>query len=280
MGIFNDNPVLGRELRARLRLRKLRGNRPAAIFTAFIGLVILWFSIKGMVAIAHGQTSDARDLWSYLVIFLVLLIVVVAPALLSTAVTQEREQQTWEALTATRLTASQVLLGKWLGRLSLILLPILILLPFLIGCAVKGALNPVTFFGTLAFLAATSAGYGSLGLLCSFFARKTINATVTALTLTIGLCIGTPIIAALMSTFVRAASPTYTYLDPPILWINPFYAITALTAACESHDVGALTFSAQNDANTIAGFYFILTLGATVCALLFMISRYRRAARE
>ena len=281
MGIFTDNPVLGRELRSRLRLRRLRGNRPLAVATGLMLLVIAWFSVKGLIAIAHGQVDDARDLWSYLILFLVLLIVVVAPALLSTAVSQEREQQTWEALTATRLTGGQVLLGKWLGRLSLAVLPIVILLPFLVGCAVKGALSPVTFFATLCFLAVTAAGYGVLGLLCSFFARKSLSATVTALTLTIALCIGTPILAALLQEFVRAASPIYAYQDPMVLWVNPFYAVTALTSASETHNVGSLTFSAQQtDAGTVAGFYFVVTLVTAAAGLLFMISRYRRAARE
>ena len=60
---------------------------------------------------------------------------------MSTAITQEREQQTWEALATTRLTAAEVLLGKWLARLSLTALPVLVLLPFLIGCTVKGGLR-------------------------------------------------------------------------------------------------------------------------------------------
>ncbi len=280
MGILTDNPVLGRELRARLRLRNLRANRPLAVVTGLVLLVIAWFSVKSLIAIAFGQTDDARDLWSYLVLFLVLLIVVISPALLSTAITQEREQQTWEALTATRLSAAQVLLGKWLGRLTMAVLPIVLLLPFLIACAVKGALTPGTFFLTLFFLLLTAAGYGVLGLLCSFFVRKSVSATVTALTLTLALCIGTPIVAALLPDFLRAASPDFTYQDPVALWVNPFYAVTALTAVNETHDVGSLVFSQQDPAGAITLSYFVVTGAAIVGGLLFMISRYRRAARD
>jgi ABC-type transport system involved in multi-copper enzyme maturation permease subunit len=153
-------------------------------------------------------------------------------------------------------------------------------LPFLIGCAVKGALSPATFFATLLFLLLTAAGYGVLGLLCSFFSRKTISATVMALTLTIAFCVGTPIIAALLPDFLRAASSDYTYQDPMVLWLNPFYAVTAVTAMNEEHGVGQLTLSDQDPAAAITWFYFLVTLAATAAGLFYMTSRYRRAARE
>jgi ABC-2 type transport system permease protein len=280
MGIFTDNPVLGREMRSRLRLRKIESNKPLAVVSAVVGLGIVWFYIKGLVGIAHGQVDDARSFWSYLVLFLLLLIVIITPALLSTAITQEREQQTWEALATTRLTAAQVLLGKWLGRLSLAVLPVVILLPFLIGCAVKGALNLLTLPITLLFFVVTIAGYGVLGLLCSFFSRKTVSATVTALTITIALCVGTPIVAAMMPDFLRAATSDYTYQDPIILWFNPFYALSALVSSVEPQGVGALSVPDTEPATTVAVVYLMATLLAGGAGLLYMITHYRRAVRE
>ena len=223
MGIFTDNPVLQREMRSRLRLRRVLGSRPMAWVAGVTTVVIVYFYVKGLIAIGRGETNDARDLWSYLVLFLLLLIVVIAPALLSTAITQEREQQTWDSLTRTNLTAGEVLLGKWLARLSLTALPIVVLLPFLIGCSVKGDIGALTDMAVLLFLALTAGTYGVLGLLCSFFARKTVTATVVSLTVTIFLCVGTSIVDALLSSFLRAASTDYSYQDSGVLWMSPFY---------------------------------------------------------
>ena len=83
------------------------------------------------------------------------------------------------------------------------------------------------------FLALTAGVYGVLGLLCSFFARKTVTATVVALTVSIFLCVGTTVLAALLSSFFRAASADYSSHDPALLWLNPFYALFALVAQLE-----------------------------------------------
>ena len=278
MGIFADNPVLQREMRARLRLRRLMGSRSLAWVAGVTVLVIVYFYVKGMIAIQKGQPQDARELWGYLVLFLLLLIVVIAPALLSTAITQEREQQTWESLATTKLTAAEVLLGKWLARLSMTALPVLVLLPFLIGCAVKGEIGVFTNVAVLLFLALTAGFYGVLGLLCSFFARKTVTATVVALTLTIVLCVGTSVLAALLSSYVRAASSDYTYQDPAVLWINPFYALLALIAALEPR--GLFDSSGTDRHGAAVAFYFVATLLATAAGLAGMTARYRRAARD
>lgn len=280
MIIFSDNPVLWRELRSRLRLRKIWGSRPLLVLTGLILLIILWFSIKGIIGILNDQPQDARDLWSFLVLFLLLLTVLLAPALLSTAVTQEREQQTWETLALTRLSAGQVLLGKWLGRLSLTLLPAVILLPFLIACLVRGALAPGLFILALLFVMVTATGYGTLGLLCSYLARKSVNATVTAMMLTLAVCIGTPMIAALTHGVLQDASANYSAQDPVILWLNPFFSIAAVVSIFETQPVGMLSLNNADDAFAITLSYFVVTILATVAALSFMIVRYNRATIE
>ena len=162
-------------MRARLRLRRLVGSKAFAWIGGLAVLIIVYFYIKGLVAIQKGQPQDARELWGYLILFLLLLIVVIAPALLSTAITQEREQQTWESLATTQLTAAEVLIGKWLARLSLTGLPVLVLLPFLIGCSVRGGVGVTSNLAVLLFLGLTAGFYGVLGLLCSFFARKQLD---------------------------------------------------------------------------------------------------------
>ena len=281
MGIFTDNPVLQREMRARLRLRRLIGSRAYGWIAGLTSLVIVYFYIKGLIGIGHAEAQDARDLWSYLVLFLLLLIVVIAPALLSTAITQEREQQTWDSLTSTNLTAAEVLLGKWLARLSMTALPVGVLLPFLIGCSVKGDVGVVTDLAVLGFLALTAGCYGVLGLLCSFLARKTVTATVVALTVTIFLCVGTPIVAALLSSFLRSASDDYSSpQDPAILWINPFYALFSLITALEPHGIGMIQSSSAASSGVAVPAYFLGSLVAAAAGLAWMTARYRHAARE
>ena len=280
MGIFTDNPVLQREMRSRLRLRRVLASKPMAWVAGMTTVVIVYFYIKGLIAIGRGEANDARDLWSYLVLFLLLLIVVIAPALLSTAITQEREQQTWDSLTSTNLTAGEVLLGKWLARLSLTALPVVVLLPFLIGCSVKGDIGALTDMAVLLFLALTAGTYGVLGLLCSFFARKTVTATVVALTVTIFLCVGTFIVDALLSSFLRAASTDYSYQDSVVLWLSPFFALNALVLAVEPQGVGMISPSGTASNGDVVTAYLLGSFLAAAAGLAWMTARYRHAARE
>ena len=125
--------------------------RPAgrAWVAGVAGVVIVYFYIKGLIAIGHGEAQDARDLWSYLVLFLLLLIVVIAPRCSPRPSRRSGSSRHGDSLTSTNLTAGEVLLGKWLARLSMTALPVGILLPFLIGCSpsrATWALSPTWLF--------------------------------------------------------------------------------------------------------------------------------------
>ena len=141
MGLFTDNPVLEREVRGRFRLRRKGAGRSVPWLTWSIGLVALYFYARGLAGIGHGTMQDARDLWPLLAYGALTLIVLLAPAIASTAITQEREQQTWETLTTTPLSATEVLLGKWLGRQMILWLLLVLLLPFLAACCFRGQLG-------------------------------------------------------------------------------------------------------------------------------------------
>ena len=269
--IFTDNPVLEREVRGRLRLRRKGGGRAGAWLAGGVGLFALYFYARGLAAVGHGTVQDARDLWPLLAYGALTLIVLLAPALASTAITQEREQQTWEALTATRLSASEVLLGKWLGRQMILWLLLTLLLPFWIACCVRGQLGPGFLLLTLLFLLATTGCYSALGLLCSFQARRTVAATASALTVAAFVCIGTPIIDSLIQNLEgRWNSP-----NTPLMWANPFFALAKLMNGFLANGQ-----SPDPDIPAIVVCYFLFALAAAAAMLAFMVRRYRHAVRE
>lgn len=243
MGIFFDNPVLEREMRGRLRLRRKGAGRALPIIAWPIGLVALYFYARGLHALMRGTLQDSRDLWPVLVYGSLTLIVLLAPAIASTAITQEREQQTWEALAATRLSAREVLLGKWVGRQLVPWLVLSLVFPFLLVCAVRGALGFVILPAILAFLIVTTGFYSMLGLLCSFQARRTVGATATALTVTALLCIGTVIINQVFHMLNTGISDYRR--DSSITWLNPFKAANALQIWLMPQNAGS--FSSESD---------------------------------
>lgn len=279
MGLFSDNPVLEREVRGRLRLR-VKGSRRAIPVVAWpIGLVALYFYARGLQSLVRGLPQDARDFWPVLVYGMLALIVLLAPAIASTAITQEREQQTWEALAATQLSAGEVLLGKWVGRQLIPWVIIVFAFPFLLVCAIHGALGFAVLPAVLVFLIVTTAFYSMLGLLCSFQARRSVGATATALTVTAFFCIGTVIV----NQVVHILSPGgYGYSrDSSVMWLNPFKVVNALQNWLMPQNIGSFSNESGYEPDAlIVVFYFGFCLLATAAAAYFMISRYRKAVRE
>ena len=278
MGLFSDNPVLEREVRGRLRLRRKGAGRAIPVVAWPIGLVALYFYVRGLNAIGRGAAQDARELLPLLMYGALTLIVLLAPAMASTAITQEREQQTWEALATTRLSAWEILFGKWVGRQLIPWLVIALALPYLLACASFGGLGLAILPAALVFLVATTAFYSVLGLLCSFQARRTAGATATALTVTAFLCVGTVIVSQVIAILLPRPGPQGT---SSVMWLNPFFAFSALSSWLERGDGSpAYTGDGNDPYPLIVGFYLLVTVVATAAALRFMVSRYGHAVRE
>ena len=277
MGLFSNNPVLEREVRGRLRLRR----KAAGIhwLAWILGVVIFYFYARGLDGLWRGKPLDAREFWGLLLYGLLTLIVLLAPALSSTAITQERQQQTWDSLATTRLTGGEILLGKWVGRQVILWLLIALSLPYLLGCAARGDISLLSLLAVLLFLLVTTAFYSVLGLFCSYQAKRTAAATATSLTLTALLCVGTVIVNAVLGYFV-ANSENY-HGNSSVMWLNPFFALSALMdwLNVNGPNNGGNGYEVEPN-GTIVGFYFVVTALLTFAALYFMVSRYRRAVRE
>jgi len=277
MGLLTENPVLEREVRGRLRLRRKGAGRAIPVVAWPIALVALYFYARGLTAIGRGPVQDARELLPVMAYGALALIVLLAPALASTAITQEREQQTWDALATTRLTAWEILFGKWVGRQIIPWLMIVLAVPYLLACAVFGGMGLLVLPAVLLFLIVTTAFYSAMGLLCSFQAQRTVGATATALTITAALCVGTVIVNQVIEIFQPRVGPPE---NSPVLWVNPFIALTSLLAMLDRSGVSSFSGSPHEDHALVVGAYLLVTVAAIAAALYFMVSRYHRAVRE
>ena len=280
MGLFTDNPVLEREVRGRLRLRRKGAGRAIPIVAWPIGLVALYFYARGLVAIGRGTSRDSQDLLPLIVYGALALIVLLAPALASTAITQEREQQTWEALATTRLSAWEILFGKWVGRQITPWFIIAVASPYLLVCAIHGGFGALFLSAALIFLVVTVGFYSALGLLCSFQARRTAGATATALTLTALLCVGTVIINQVIAILMPRSEPQG---NSSVMWLNPFFAFFSLLSGLGQGSANPPYSSSDyphDPYSLVVGFYLLVMAVAAAAALRFMVLRYGHAVRE
>ncbi len=218
--VFEDNPVLRRELLRRFKTRT--GRLATKIAIVFLALVILYFYAVLAVHTYNGATADALDAMNFCAYGLLFAAAVLSPALSATAISRERETQTWEQLQLTRLTPDEVLLGKWIGRQVEIGLIIVLVAPLVVVAANRSDIPVFVCLPMLAFLGLNAAFFTMVGLVSSSVARRTPAATTGALLVSAFLCVGTTLIKGLADSWFPAGNAGF------ILALNPFESLARL----------------------------------------------------
>ena len=223
MGTFSGNPVFRKEMRSHLLSRRQnRGVRVATvILSALMVLLLYWACVR---AVAR-DFMEGRDLFLMSAFGQLTLLVFLCPSLTANAITQEREQQTWNALLLTRLHADEIVVGKLLARLAPAALLLLVFLPLSLFAALVAHLPGSALLRSYGLLVATSLFYGTIGLACSWAFRRTSVATSAAFSTVAFLIVGTFLfyqlwMASTGGRWVRAE-------DFPPMYLNPYLAMTS-----------------------------------------------------
>ena len=181
---LTENPVIIKELRGRMR-----GRRAFVLLSIYLGVISL---LVGIVYIFIASESSygywdpdirqtaGKAIFSTVVLLELSLISFIGPALTSSAITGERERDTFDLLRTTLLSARSLVFGK-LGT-SAIYLCLLILtalpiqsLAFFLGGVGFGELILSNFL-----LVVNAFFFCALGLFFSSFVRRTTVATVAS----------------------------------------------------------------------------------------------------
>lgn len=116
------NPVLTRDIRTRLR------SKDTAEFIFFASIAVAAGAFIPLILTARDLSDPlltaraARQIFFWLTMTLIALVTLISPALTADVITQERTQGTLEMLIGTSLRPRDILLGKLLGAVSVMLL--------------------------------------------------------------------------------------------------------------------------------------------------------------
>jgi ABC-type transport system involved in multi-copper enzyme maturation permease subunit len=188
----------------------------------------------GSAALASSQVG--QEVFGALVLVETLLVVFLAPAFTSGAISLEREKQTLDMLTATPISSLAIVVGKLLSALAYVFLLIAASIPLTAIVFVFGGVAPDDVLRGYAVLIVTALGLGSMGLFISALMQRTQGATVvtffTVLFLTLGTMFGVLFwnsMAGLNSNsgFITGSSgvgPIKGRAPEAFLWFNPFAA--------------------------------------------------------
>jgi ABC-type transport system involved in multi-copper enzyme maturation permease subunit len=219
-----DNPVLNREIRGRMRFRRFR--TPAwKVIWVIIALVVVRYYYLTLRGILHAEVDDATEIWRDVSYALMFLIALIAPAIAASAVSQEREQQTWDLLRITRLSGAQIILGKWLARQVVPAGILAFLVPVILVAGAQAQVGLAGGLSNVGYLALNCAFFSAIGLWCSYVVWRTPAATAVSLLLTGAICVGTVIVDMIIAMLVDTGGGMRSGLGTYTLWVNPFYAL-------------------------------------------------------
>ncbi|MBA2557039.1 MAG: ABC transporter permease subunit [Chloroflexi bacterium] len=232
--------VGAKELRGRMR-----GRRAFVVLTVYLALLSLFayavyqlqkqayeysqgFGFGGTAALS---ATVGHGLFSALLVLETLLVLVLAPAFTTGAVSMEREKQTLELLVTTPLGTLAMVVGKLLSALTYVFLLIVASIPLASLVFAFGAVGPEDLLRAYLMLFALAFGMGAVGLFMSALVRRTQVATVLSYLVVLAVTIGSVAVYA----FLFASAATSSRFDSgeellerrpseALLWLNPFVA--------------------------------------------------------
>ena len=214
----------------------MRGKRAFIVLT---GYIVLLSAIIGMIYVVFTNNAPpsvlntaGRILSAVLIYVQMGLICLIAPTFSSSAISSEREQETFSLLVASLAKPSTILIGKLGAASSYLILTLLGSLPLI---ALTYSLGGVDFADIAkSYLVMVVAGitFCSVSFFWSTVIRRGVLAQLTSLVMVIFLVAGMPALAlflsALASNFANGPSPSFFNVVFLMLRTNPFAAITYL----------------------------------------------------
>lgn len=177
LGFFTQvigNPVVGREIRVRARFG--RNYLLQAVYLLFLILIVLpTYDSVVRENLLRNPFEAQRSLQSFYWVVtstLITLIALVAPALTANAITLERERRTLDLLVATPLTARELLTGKLVGSMALVLLLLALTLPISAISLLLGGTTLAEMVETYAMVALSAMVLSAFALFTSAYAKN------------------------------------------------------------------------------------------------------------
>jgi ABC-2 type transport system permease protein len=223
------NPIVAKEYRSRMRTWR----SPLAMMIYILLIAGLGFAIFSSITssigtFGGGSANYGQGLFMYLVIFQMILLTFITPALTSGAISSERERQTIDLLFVTRIRPFSIIWGKLLASMSFVVLLLLLSVPIFSLVFLFGGIEVDQVVYTFLVILVAALTMGVIGIAFSTWFRRSLAATVAAYVSAFVLLFGTLAFGLIFPTTVdpnaskAPAAPAITYLSPfvPLLWLS------------------------------------------------------------
>ena len=223
------NPVLGREIKERMRSR-----RAMLMLIAFLGVlaVILYLTYRGGLMMlsdrfspmAGNTASLGRLMFEWLLFFLVMFVSFMAPGVAAGSIVGERERRTLHPLQVTLLSPLSIVMGKLGASIAFVTLLVLATAPLFAVPLVLGGVSPWEVLRGMVVILALELALASLATYMSAVARRIQFAIVAAYGLALLLLVGTVILLGAEMLWQTQRNPRREP-EPLAIYLNPVAAI-------------------------------------------------------
>ena len=224
------NPIVAKEYRSRMRTWR----SPVAMMVYIVLLGgIGWAIFASMVnstfgPFGSGQAANyGQQLFLYLVLFQMILLTFVTPALTASAISGERERQTIDLLFVTRIAPFSIIWGKLLASMSFVLLLLLLSVPIFSLVFLFGGIELDQVLYAFLVTAVTALTLGVIGIAYSTWLRRTLAATVAAY-FTAFVLLGGCLAYGLLFPTDMSASATITPAPPAVTFLSPIVPLVTI----------------------------------------------------
>ncbi len=185
------NPILGKELRVSSRRRRTYYLRSAHLLLLLIIMFIVWLGIMQSSSIFSGaeesiaarlqsESSAGQSLSIGLGWLQMIALMLIAPMLTASCISDEVEDRTLDVLVASPLSSSQIVFGKFMSRLAHLLMLMLLSMPFLLAMRAYGGFSVSQLLRIEVLCITTAILASSVGLLLSCWEKQSWRATAAS----------------------------------------------------------------------------------------------------
>lgn len=168
--VFN-NPIFQREIKGAVRDPKFVTLILGFIAILSLVLLFLW-PASGVYSLA---TDSSKQIFTIFLMSNLALVILLVPALTSSSITVERENNSYDLLFTSLLRPGEILAGKLFSAIATILLVVLVSMPISAICSLSGGIGPALLLRAYAIIVMAALTYGIMGLAISSMCRSTFN---------------------------------------------------------------------------------------------------------
>jgi len=210
----------------------MRGARAFVVLTVYVTLMSLFavllyaiYSVQASVSMTNTGGAVGKLIFGGVVAVELFLVCFIAPAFTSSAISGERERQTFQILRTTLLPARRIVAGKLMAAVAFVVLLLLVAIPLQSLAFLMGGVTMPEVLISIELLFVTSVGFGVVGLFFSAATERTLGASVLTYVIVLVIVVALPLASL---TFVGVIFAMISSLNNPVMEAIAIYGFGLL----------------------------------------------------